>query len=197
MSAVRKIEPKMVAYLDEKLAGNELAQQAIQSKNARLLFWLSAVACVGIKERTGNNDGMMVELLQETVGGHDHEPWCVALPQTCLAYVELKTGVKSPLPATESSRELWNDSPHELRVKNIPAAGAIEVWADVGKYTGHVEVVLSCDGETNHNIGGNTSGTTDPNSSVNREGNGCFYTVRNFAHPDTDSRKRLGFIKPF
>lgn len=193
----RQIEPEMVSYIEERLEKNGLYKQAILSKDARTIFWLAATACVGIKEKTGNNDGRMVELIQETVGGHDGEPWCVALIQTCLAFAELKTGAHSPLPVTESSRELWELAPHDQHVKYIPLPGAIEVWADVGKYTGHGEVVIACDGEVLHNVGGNTTGTTNPNSQVNREGNGCFYTVRDFLHPDTPSRKRLGFLKPF
>lgn len=191
----RQIEKKMVEFLDKKLAGNGLAQHAIETKDARLLFGLAAQACVGIKEKTGNNDGVMVELIQETVGGADGEPYCIGGIQTCLAYAELKTGIKSPLPATESSRRLWEDSPETQRVKKIPLAYAVAVWADIGKETGHGEVVMSCDGKIFPAVGFNTSGTTDPNSTVNREGNGCFYTVRNFKA--TSTRKLLGFLKPF
>jgi hypothetical protein len=193
--SVRNIEPKMVEYLDKKLAGNGLAQEAIAKKDARTLFCLAIEACVGIQEATGRNDGTMVKLIQETVGGASGEPWCMSLQQTGLAYVEHKLGVISPIPASEHCQTVWNKTPKRMRVKTLPLAGALALWADVGKSSGHVEMVRSCDGKVFQAVGGNTSGTTKPGSAVNREGNGCYYTVRSMK--STKSRKLLGFLKPF
>ena len=74
--ATRNLEKKMEQWLDAKLANNGLAQDAIKKKDARLVFRLAAEACVGIKEQGGNNQGPMVSLIQDTVGGPDHVAWC-------------------------------------------------------------------------------------------------------------------------
>lgn len=191
----RDLHPEMLRWLDLKLALNGMAQRAIREKDARTLFRLVAESCVGIQEATGRNDGRMVELIQETIGGAVGEPWCAALVMTCLAYAEEKTGVKSPIIPTEHCQTMWNQTPKSQRVKILPLPGAIAVWFDVNKTTGHTEIVLGCDGKTIHCVGGNTSGTKKPGEPVNREGNGCFYTVRSMK--DTAKRRLVGFLKPF
>lgn len=194
-AAVRKLEPEMVAYLDKKLATNGMAQEAIKNKDPRALMVQAAAACVGIKEATGKNDGKFIKLIQETVGGASGEPYCMAGMMTLIAYAELKTGSKSPLMATEHCQTLWNKTPKSQRVKSIPLPGALAVWGDKGKSTGHTEIVLACDGKTMQCVGFNTSGTTAPGSKVNREGNGVFYTVRTMKNQG--SRLFLGCVKPF
>lgn len=192
---MRSIEPQMVQFIDAKLKGNGLAKNAIEAKDARTLFRLASEACVGIQEATGRNDGKMVKLIQETVGGAAGEPWCMALVQTCLAYAEIKTGLTSPIPASEHCLTVWEKTPKRLRVKALPLSGAIAIWNDTGKTSGHTEIVLSCDGKTFQAVGGNTSGAKSPGEAVNREGNGCYYTVRSMK--STAKRKLLGFLKPF
>ena len=192
---MRSLEKKLLRYIDAKLAGNGLAQSAIKRKDARQVVALAGQALVGIKEKSGKNDGEMVELIQKTVGGAEREPWCLSFVMTCIAYAEVKTGLKSPLPATEHCQSLWLLAAKSLRVKTIPLAGAIAVWGDVGKTSGHAEVVLSSDGKTFQDVGGNTSGTTKAGAKVNRDGNGVYYTVRSMK--STGKRKLLGFLKPF
>lgn len=192
---MRKIEPALVSYIDKKLEKNGLAQVALKNKDARTLFRLAAESCVGITEATGKNDGKMVRLIQETVGGASGEPWCMALVMSCLAYAETKCKVKSPIYESEHCQTVWAKTPKSQRVKLLPLAGAIAIWADTGKSTGHTEIVLSCDGKTMNCVGGNTSGTTKPGEAVNRDGNACVYTVRSMK--GTAKRKLLGFLRPF
>jgi hypothetical protein len=191
----REIEPELVAWIDKKLEKNGLAQHAIETKDARTLFRLAIEACVGIQEATGRNDGKMVRLLQETIGGASGEPWCMSLQQSGIAYAELKTGIKSLVPVSEHCQSVWRAAPKALRVKMLPLAGALAIWGDVGKASGHVEMVISCDGKTMQCVGGNTSGTTSPGQAVNREGNACVFTVRSLK--STKKRALLGFLKPF
>jgi hypothetical protein len=192
---MRKIEPAMIAYLDKKLQSHGLAQDAIARKDARLLFKLAAEACVGIQEATGKNDGKMVKLIQETVGGASGEPWCMGLVQTCLAYAEAKCEKRSSIVPSEHCQSTWALTPKVQRVKSVPSAGAIAIWADVGKASGHTEIVLSFAGDQFECVGGNTSGTKKKGEAINREGNGCYYTVR--STKSTAKRKLLGFLKPF
>lgn len=120
---------------------------------------------------------------------------CMAQVQSMIAYAEFKTGVKSPLMATEHCLTLWNGTPIEQKVKIMPLAGAIAIWRHGTTTNGHTEIVLDCDESIFFAIGGNTSGVVDPSKPVNREGNGVFYTKRSrFGEGDM---KLLGFIKPF
>lgn len=193
---MRIIKPELTSYIDSKLIGNGLAQHMLETKNARGLMVEAAKACVGIKELTGRNDGKLVELIQMTVDGvADGAPWCMAQVQSMIAYAEFKTGVKSPLMATEHCLTLWNSTPLEQKVKISPLAGAIAIWRHGTTTNGHTEIVLDCDESIFFAIGGNTSGVVDPSKPVNREGNGVFYTKRSrFGEGDMNL---LGFIKPF
>lgn len=191
----RHIEPEMIRFLDVKLALNGLAQDASKRRDARTIFRLAAEACVGITEQSGRNDGKMVRLIQRTVGADSGEPWCMALVMTCLAYAEVKCEILSPIIPSEHCQTVWAQTPKKQRVKTLPLPGAIAIWADVGKTSGHTEIVLACDGKTLQCVGGNTTGTRSPNDPINREGQGCFYTVRSMK--DTKKRKLLGFLKPF
>jgi hypothetical protein len=191
----RVIEPKMVAFIDDRLKNNGLAQHAILEKDARLLMTEAAKACVGIREKTGNNDGPMVELIQETIGGHSHEAWCLAFVQTCIAYAELKTGQKSPLVATEHCMTCFRDTPKDQRVKFNPLPGAVVIWKHGSSDNGHTGIVLGCDEDTFTAVEGNTTSGTNPNGQVVREGGGVYFTRRN---RDGNGDMRVqGFLKPF
>lgn len=205
----RVIQPDMVKFIDNKLMHNGLAKLHVQNKNPRGLMVEAARMLVGITELTGKNDGFEVVLIQKTVDGKaQREAYCMATQQTLIAYVELKTGVKSPLLATEHCTTLWNwvkkNCPEQL-VKYNPLPGALAIWqhgdAPVEtKPPGHTEMVLDADEEIFHAVGGNTSGwlteaEAQAGKRVNREGNGVFYTLRS-RHGEGDM-KLLGFIKPF
>jgi hypothetical protein len=195
----KEIKP-LIAMIDKKLASNGLAQQAIKDKDARALVWLAATALVGVKEATGKNDGYEVGLIQSVVGGPEKWAWCASFIMACIMYAEVKTGKKSPVVATEHAQSIWWLTPKIQRVKSIPLAGAIIVWGykdSKGKLTvkGHTEVVIGADDKTISCVGGNTSGTTSPKQGVNREGNGAFYTVRDYK--STAKKTYLGCVRPF
>lgn len=186
----RQIESKMVAFIDEKLKGFGSAQDAIAKKDARALFTYAMEACVGIREH-GNNAGAMVELIQETLGSADREAWCMSTVQTCIAYAELKTGIKSPVYATEHCMTCFRETPKSQRVVNYPARGAIVIWKHGNTDSGHTGVVCDTDGDTFTTVEGNTG----PESAVNREGDGVYRKHRNIH--GSGSMKVQGFIKPF
>ncbi len=194
---MRNIESKMVKYLDDKLAKNGLAQEAIKKKDARTLFVLAAQSCVGIRESGGNNKGPMVELIQETIGGADREPWCMSFQMTLLAYAELKTKVKSPLVASEHCLTVWKDSPKSSRVKMFPAMGAIIIWQHGTSQAGHTGVFLEAvDGDKNMLcIEGNAEAGLKPDGTINRNGGGVYATKRSMTK--NGNMKVLGFLRPF
>ena len=199
----RSITAKTILFLDSALRLNGLAQDHIKNKNARGLLVEAAKACVGQKEKTGKNDGEFVEEIQKTVDGRANgEAWCMAFVQTMIAYVEFKLGIVSPLLATEHCLTLWENTKEKLPdqlVKYSPLAGAIIIWQHGDTSNGHTGFVLSCDEKEFNAVEGNASGylvpVTATQSSVNREGNGVFYTHRN--RMGNGDMKVLGFIKPF
>lgn len=192
---MRHIEPKLVEFLDEKLAQNGLAQQALANKDARTLFRLAAEACVGIREQGGNNKGPLVELMQKTVDGKAQaEAWCMAFVQSMLAYAELKTGVKSPIPASEHCQTVFLRSEVASRVKISPLPGAIVVWQHGASSNGHTGIVLGCDDKVFHAVEGNTEAGM-LNGHVERDGGGVYYTVRDRMR--SGDMKVMGFLKPF
>lgn len=192
----RKIEPKMIAFLDKKLEHNGLAQLAIDMRDPRTLMLQAAQACVGIREKSGRNDGPMVELIQETIGGHNREAWCMALMQTCIAYAEVKTGIKSPILSSEHCVTTWEDTPKEQRVKISPLPGAIIIWQHGKSSNGHTGIVIGADDKNLQAVEGNTtSGSDDPNGKVEREGGGVYFTRR--SRKGNGDMHILGYLKPF
>jgi hypothetical protein len=180
----------MIAWLDAKLSGNGLAQHAIAEKDARLVFGLAIESCVGIVESGGNNNGPLVRLIQRTIGGAEREPWCASLVQTCLAYAEQKTGIISPIFATEHCRTMWQSTPQSQRVKASPLKYAIVVWGTEGASTGHTGVVIEAfNPQWFRSVEGNTG------SGSVREGDGVYLKKRDWIR--TGSLVRLGFLKPF
>lgn len=185
----------MLGFFDRKLAANGLAQHAIESKNARLLFRLALEACVGIRESDGNNNGPMVRLLQETVGSAGREAWCMSLVQTGLAYTEVKTGFESPVAVSEHCLTVWNETPKAQRVKLIPAIGAIIIWRHGTSSSGHTGITISDvkDGKFD-TVEGNTEGGIEGGAVV-REGGGVYINRRSMAGAGT--MRVVGYLKPF
>lgn len=190
----RNIEPKLVAYIDSKLAENGLAQDAIKNKDARLLLICAAHACVGIRE-TQNNQGALVELIQETVGGHDREPWCLAFVQSLIAYSEVKLGIKSRFPTTEHCLTAWNKSDDDLKVKFYPLPGAVIIWKHGNTSNGHTGIFLESEGEQMLCIEGNTESGVNTSGAIERDGGGVYLTKRSMKR--NGDMRVVGFLKPF
>ncbi len=197
---MRKIEKEMVKFLDEKLNSNGLAQQAITEKNPRMLMIEAAKVCVGIREKLNNNDGPMVELIQETIGEHSNEAWCMAFVQTCVAYAELKTGIESPLFASEHCLTTWKNTSKKQRVKRHPLPGAISIWRHGNSSNGHTGIVLGADDKIFQAVEGNTT-SGKAGDKIVREGGGVYFTERlmqKFPNVTQSSGMILvGFLKPF
>ncbi|MFN8738713.1 MAG: CHAP domain-containing protein [Pirellula sp.] len=192
---MRKIEQKMVEFLDERLAKHGAAQEAILEKDARNLFIYAAEVCVGIREKSGNNDGPMVELLQETIGSASNEAWCLSFVQTCLAYVEFKTGIKSPIFASEHCLTTWEKTDKKQRVKIRPLPGAIIIWQHGKSSNGHTGVLTEWNVSEFLAIEGNTTSGLRPDGSIERDGGGVYATKRN--SKANGEMKVVGFLKPF
>jgi hypothetical protein len=191
----RSIEKKMVEFIDKKLAGNGLAQEAIKTKDARTLMGLAAEACVGIREEGGNNKGPMVKLIQETIGSANKEAWCMSFVQTCIAYAELKTGVKSPVAAGEHCLTVWAETPKAQRVKLAPLPYAIVIWQHGKTSNGHTGFCKGADNKEFKGIEGNTESGLNSKGDLERDGGGVYVTKRLLA--GNGNMKIVGMLKPF
>jgi hypothetical protein len=192
---MRSIEPKMIDWLDLKLKGSGLFHDAVTKKDARTVFRLACEASVGIREKGGNNRGPLVELLQETIGEAQGEAWCMSAMQTCIAYAEKKTGVKSLVYASEHCMTVWSKTPVGQRVKQFPLAGALIIWKHGKGPAGHTGCLISTDGKTMQTVEGNTESGRDSKGKVEREGGGMYANIRNFK--GNGSMKVVGFLRPF
>lgn len=191
----RKINPDLEAYLDQKLMGLGASADAIKKKDARLVMQYAALACIGIRETAGPNRGKLIQLFTDTVGRPDVIPWCMAFVQSMVAYAEEKTGLVSPILATEHCMTCWRETPRDQRVRFFPAAGAIVIWRHAGSDSGHTGLFLEGDNRSFHAVEGNTGGGIDSNDEVVREGDGVYRTTRPMSK--VGDMELIGFLKPF
>lgn len=197
----RHIDQKVIGFLDERLNNNGLANHALAANLPRVLLVEAAKVCVGIREKTGHNDGPMVEALQRCIGGAGREPWCMSFVQSMIAYVEFKFSqmskdlLHSPIAPTEHCMTCWRETPVTQRVEKTPLPGAIIIWRHGKSDSGHTGIVLGCGDKKMQAVEGNTEGGTDPNGEVIREGGGVYFTER--SRFGTGSMGVVGFLKPF
>jgi hypothetical protein len=196
----RKIGLEMIQLFDKLLKDNALAQDSITKNRPRQLFVEAAKSSLGIKEMSQNR-GVQVDLFQKTVGNSKGDLWCMAFIQSCIAYVEKKTGAVSPLYADGTCMTVWDNSPVAQRVKVYPLGGAVAIWQHLKNPAhGHTGMVLDCDGVSFHAIEGNTSaGFEDINGTVGQTGDGVGFTHRRFDlfNPHGGDMQLRGFMKPF
>ena len=198
----RKVNADLIKLFDNLLKDNRLAKDSIEKNRPRQLFVETAKSALGIHEVPRNsNKGVEVEMFQKTVGISQGDAWCMAFMQSCLIYVEQKMGIKSPIYASGTCMEVWNQSPIEQRVKVLPLAGAIAVWQHLENPAhGHTGLVLDCDSISFHAIEGNTSsGFEDINAEVGQTGDGVSFTHRryNLFNPHSGDMRLRGCLRPF
>lgn len=198
----RELHPKLESKLDElvELNFNEEFRQAIERRKGARLVVMALQVLEGVREfPKDSNRGDMVELLQETIGRAEREPWCMALVQSGVAYAEKKTGIVSKLPFSEHCLTVWNQSPVTSRISALTSvkAGDIAIWNYPPGSAGHTGVVrlISSNRQTIELTEGNTTQGLRPDGSIEREGGGVYRTKRSttFSGP----MKLVGFIRAF
>ncbi len=184
---MRSIKKEFVKFLDKKLLLNGLAQQAIEEKNARLLFYLACESCVG----TNYDDVLMIKKSLEITGGTTRKEWGASFIQACIAYAEIKTGVESSIFPSEHSLTIWAKTPEEMRVKTTPLRGALVVWRNGSSQEGRIGAVSECSEIYCSAIEGNKDGNADPD---------LYFDGVHFTKRQSKSKTKLqivGFLKPF
>lgn len=190
----RQLHPDMAAWLDSQV--KDTAHRALIANDPREIFRWAMIACVGIREKGGNNRGRMVELIQDTLGTADGEPWCMSLVQTCLAFAELRSGKLSPVAASEHVLSVWRDTPQTSRVQALPAPGAIIIWRHGTGPAGHTGCTINevRFGEFDAVEGNTESGLTTAGH-VERDGGGVYQTRRRMT--GAGDMVIVGYLKPF
>lgn len=196
--AARNLHPNLKKYMDERLLPLPHVKDAIRQKDARALLVYASLVFVGVREVGGNNKGPIVELIQLTVGGKaEREAWCMGFVQTCIAWVEVTLGIKSPIIASEHCLTTFNAAPAKLRVNFAPLPGAVCIWQHGETSNGHTGIVEAyhIEKKVMYLIEGNTTQGVDKNGVINRDGGGVYRTMRKI--DGQGDMKVLGFLKPF
>lgn len=184
-----------------RIEKNGAAQENMRLKeDPRGLLCLVAPHFVGVREKTGNNDGPVIELIQETIGSAVREAYCLAFAQTMIAFVEKVYSIQSPIYPTEHCMTCWRETPLKQRVLYAPNPGAIGIYNHAGTDSGHAALLIEGITEKNqklcHNVEANTTAGVDPGGEIVREGGGIYWTKRPWLK-SVGSMKYIGHLKPF
>ena len=144
-----------------------------------------AMAQVGVVEKTGNNDGDMVEEYQRSVGRNRGDAYCAAGQYWCYwrAALDLGLTIKDiPIKRTGVANDMFNDAVSRGEIgRYSPQKHDLIVWKLKNSFRGHIERII----EIKKygwvvTIGFNTSNSQTGSQS---EGEGVFIKKRNIAHP--------------
>lgn len=191
----RTLQPELFEWINKRVATDNLAVHAVEARDPRALLIRVAHACIGVREE-GDNSGHVVELFQRTIGRAEKESWCMSFVQSCIAYVEQKLGVMSPVIASEHCLTVWQETPASQRVQNVPKEGAICIWQHGKTSQGHTGITATpVANHLFHSYEGNTTGGVMPGGEIVREGGGSYETVRSL--DGAGDMHIVGFLKPF
>jgi hypothetical protein len=141
--------------------GRGLSGSSALSSNKEIIT--IAQSQIGIREVTGNNDGVMVETYLAVAGLKKGEPWCAAF----LSWIFKKAGYAQP--STGWSPALF---PSQRLVK-LPAAGLLfGIYFPSLKRIGHCGLI--------ENVNGNWLSCVEGNTNINgsRDGDGVYRKLR-------------------
>jgi hypothetical protein len=154
----------------------------------------AADVLVGEKEDPpGSNRGPVISLIQDTVGGTEAYPWCMGFVQTCVAYAEKKSGIRSRIFPSEHCMSVWSASPKDMRCGL--ERGAIAIWNYPPGQSGHTGIVKEYSQDFMRLFEGNTTQGLRDDGAIERDGGGVHYTKRGLG--STAKMRLVGFIRPF
>lgn len=191
-----------IFHLNER--DGEFQENIKEKKDPRRLLCIISPKFVGVREKTGNNDGRKIELFQETIGNAVREPYCLAGVQTMIAFVEEIYGIKSPIYPTEHVMTCWRNTNMRQRVSYSPNPGAVGIYNHRGTDSGHatmfIESVMESVGGSRlkyaHNVEWNTTSGENSDGDIVREGGGVYWTKRPWLR-SVGSMTYIGHLKPF
>ncbi|WP_442591539.1 peptidoglycan-binding protein [Pedobacter sp. AW31-3R] len=114
---------------------------------------------LGVREKTGNNDGEKVEAYLKCVDLKKGQPWCAAY----VSWVFAKAGFKAP-------RSGWSPSlfPSSRLARSALPGNVLGIYFPAYKRIAHVGLITGVDGEWIVSVEGNT------NVTGSREGDGVY-----------------------
>jgi hypothetical protein len=175
LEADGKVGPKTLSALfpfaPEQLTSTNLKPWLSKSQSISERAKDIAFAQVGVRERTGQNDGPAVESFLRSVGLGKGYSWCMAFIYWAYETAANELGIKNPLVKTGGVLYQWNNT--NLIKTKTPRTGDIFIM-DYGGGNGHTGLVLgfSGDGTKINTLEGNT------NPGGSRNGDGVYLRVR-------------------
>jgi hypothetical protein len=154
----------------------------------------TAIAQVGTRESTGNNDGPVAKYLA-SVGLPEGYPYCAAGQYYCFLSAARALGTDIQMIQIEKSavaNAIYNDAAKRGTAKAYqPARHDLIVWRNPGSFSGHIERIVECGrGGWVKTVAFNTGGGS------RRDGEGVYFRKRNIFHMLGRMRVRglIGFI---
>ncbi len=144
----------------------------------------SAIAQVGVREKTGSNDGYKVEQYLKSAGLGKGHPYCAAGQYWCFysSCIALKYPLTDiPIYRTGSTVKMFNEaSKVGNKIKPIPGNNDLLFWSKPNEWKGHVERIIEVmKAGWVKTVGFNTSsGATGSQN----DGEGVFIRKRNVNH---------------
>lgn len=198
----RQLPKELEKIVDDYLVQhyNQELKTAIDKKDGNKIVSLfcRTMSELKVTEKTGNNDGIMVSYLQDTIGSPQKQSWCEDEYQSGVNYSEKKIGVKSRLPATESTIYVRDNCPKDMLVKvEDSQEGYAWVWQHGTTYTGHTGAFQSwlTPGKVGILNEGNTTHGVDPNGAIISNGGGAFQTHRSVGQ--IGDMHLIAVVRPF
>lgn len=201
-SSPRKIQKELENILDKqilKTAKSDLFK-AIKSSDANTIVGLAceALSQLNIREKTNNNDGRMVELIQKTSGGHQGYAWCMYAVQTAVSYAEKKTGKVSKLYSSGSCASVRAKTPTALQINyKTSSYGDIWIWVHTNGlgHTGNFKNWIKQYSSTSMFEGNTTAGRVG--DKIVREGGGYYQTERRVELEKTSNMRLAMVVRAF
>jgi hypothetical protein len=95
-----------------------------------------AISKLGIKEATGNNDGVFVVMLQRWLdagaGWMEHQPWCATFATWCIYQAAKPLGLTPKIPRCGSSTSLYAWGKQNGQLLAAPVPGCIGLMKGSG-----------------------------------------------------------------
>ena len=130
---------------------------------------------VGVREKTGRNDGKEVEMFLKSVGLSKGYPYCAAFVSYCLTQANVKKPVvRSAMARNFETRESIK-AKDVLIGKNKVPPGSIIVWRKGSTVNGHAGFAVNWSGVKGNTIEANTSSGEKGSQS---DGDGVFKRTR-------------------
>jgi hypothetical protein len=144
----------------------------------------SAISQVGVREKTGRNDGFKVEQYLKSVGLSKGNPYCAAGQYWCFysACLDLKYPLADiPIYRTGSTVTMFNETIRlGYKMKPTPFDNDLIFWRKPNEWKGHVERIIEVlKAGWVKTVGFNTS---SGNADSQDDGEGVYFRKRNVNH---------------